>query len=460
MDAQGETTNRFAVRLTLSAVCEGTAGALLLSSVLLAHPIASILFAANGRDLRPGMVAALGLVQAAAGMLGLGCWVAAVLLRSGDRRLPIRRGHIVALALAAAVALVATEVLLRVRGVLEWGSGLRTPLPWSAMRPGEELYLRPGRYAQEVGGDFGPERRRVVIATVNRFGLRGNAPLQPERVDRYRVVALGGSTTFGYTVTDGEEWPARLEVAFGGRAEVLNAGRPGATTFRNFTYLRDRLSQLKPDTVVLYEGFNDLWRAVRRHRGEQPDYGRVDDGLPASPELLDLGPPQPWPLRPSFLAFRLGAWFNGRFGDPTPSRDAPGSDEPFVLDPAIVGIYSHNLRAMVALCREQGSRPVVATFAAAADPSRPQSERRLRLKYVLDNIPQLDVVGAERAIETYRELTREVARVEGATLVDLAAAFGTDPAHFTDTVHFTPAGEQRVADLLAASLRGMEPRLR
>jgi lysophospholipase L1-like esterase len=455
-----ETTNRFTVRLTASAACEGVAGVLLLSSVMMAHPIASILFATNGRDLRPGMVAAIGLVQTAAGVLGLACWVAAALLRSSDRRLPIRRGHIVALALAAAVAVVTTEVLLRVRGVLEWGSGLRTPLPWSAMRPGEELYLRPGCYAQEVSSDFEPGRRRVVVATVNRFGLRGSAPLQPERAGRYRVVALGGSTTFGYTVTDGEEWPVRLEVAFGGRAEVLNAGRPGATTFRNFTYLRDRLSQLRPDAVILYEGFNDLWRAVRRHRGEQRDYGRVDDGLPATPEVLDLGPPQLWPLRPSFLAFHLGAWVNGRFGDPTPSRDALGSDEPFVLDPAIARIYSHNLRAMIALCREQGSRPVVATFAAAADPSRPPSERRLRLKYVLDNVPQLDVVRAEGAIETYRELTREAARGEGAILVDLAVAFGRDPAHFADTVHFTPTGEQRVADLLAQSLRDIEPRLR
>jgi lysophospholipase L1-like esterase len=126
--------------------------------------------------------------------------------------------------------------------------------------------------------------------------------------------------------------------------------------------------------------------------------------------------------------------------------------EPFVFDPAVVSIYERNLKAAVRLCRNRGVQPVLATFASCDDLSLPPAEQQRRLRYVTQEIPQLDATTGHQAMELYRDVTRRVAREEGSPLVDLARRMTKDLSAFTDTIHFTPAGERRLAELLAEDL--------
>jgi lysophospholipase L1-like esterase len=314
--------------------------------------------------------------------------------------------------------------------------------------------LRPGTFAHRGVSDFDPGYERVLFVRINRHGLRGEPLVMPKAAGTRRVVALGGSTTFGYSVDDHEAWPSRLASTLGPGYEVLNAGRPGATTYRNFAYLRDHLLRLDPDVLILYEGFNDMWRAVRRHAGEQADYGIVDEGLPPTPGALDQGDPLPWAWRVSLLGDRGARWIGHRLGAWRPSwPEPPVGGGPFEFDPAIVSIYEKNLAAMVRLGRAHGVQPVLATFAACDDAALPPAEIERRMSYVTREIPQLDPVTALRAMELYREVTRRVARTEGVPLVDLAVVLPKDLRAFTDTVHFTPEGERAVAEALAEALR-------
>ena len=269
---------------------------------------------------------------------------------------------------------------------------------------------------------------------------------------------MGGSTTLGYTVTDGEDWPTQLGRMLGEGFEVLNAGRPGATTYRDFAYLRDYLADLELDVVVLYEGFNDMWRGVRRHGGDQPDYGVVDEGLPPTGEPFDRGRPPSSAL----AALVRGLPWSPRAGTPVGERLPPGPEPPirpgaFHFDPAIVSIYERNLGAMVRLCRSRGVQPVIATFAGCDNPTASPGERRQRLRYVLEQIPQLDEASAQLGMDMYRHATRRVARAEHVTLVDSARLMTKGLDAYTDTVHFTPAGELQLARLLADAIRQTAP---
>jgi lysophospholipase L1-like esterase len=371
------------------------------------------------------------------------------------RRLPITRGTAFFAALAALGAFVLVEGALRVRGFREWGSFLRTPLPLSAMRPAGGQALQPGLYVSRAVDDLDANASRVVFFTINRFGFRGHGPVMPKPAGTVRIVCLGGSTTFGYHVTDGEEWPARLgtKLPEGGPIDVVNAGRPGATTWSDFRALRDRLLQFEPDVVLLYEGFNDLWRGVRRHAAVQEDYGAVEDRVPPTWEPLDLGPPRGWPLRVSFAAYYTGRRLEHLL-DRDAVRPVPPLDQLF--HPAIVDLYATNLAALVRLCRVHDAIPMVVTFAGCDDARAGSKEAARCLQYVLDEIPPLDVATALRGLELYREQTRQVARREGAPLVDLARLLPKDADNFTDTVHFSARGEERVAELLAHALE-VEP---
>jgi lysophospholipase L1-like esterase len=455
MDDDGEVGNRFQ-RAVTAARLVGVLGiaCLGMSVLVLSRPVAVFLFSGDGTSLHPFLEKAVGWAQLVTGLLGLLLVLAAEKSRRlATWRLPLWIGDLVLLGAAATIALGLAEGWLRIRGAREWGSATSTPLTLEDMRRDGGLPLRPGVFAQRAVSDFDAHYDRVVLATINRFGLRGPLPVMPKPPGRVRVVALGGSTTFGYSVADGEDWPSQLDRLLGGRYEVVNGGRPGATTFRNFAYLRDHLLKLEPDVVVLYEGFNDMWRAVRRHAGDQPDYGIVDEGLPASDAPLDQGEPARWPWRLSFLAYRGASWLGPRLGAWKPSwPEPPVGGGPFRFAAAVVSVYELNLKAMVRLCRSRGVQPVVATFAGCDDPSLPRAEQQRRLRYVTREIPQLDATTGQQAMELYRDVTRRVAREEGVPVVDLARRMTKDLSAYTDTVHFTPAGERRLAELLAEEL--------
>jgi lysophospholipase L1-like esterase len=204
---------------------------------------------------------------------------------------------------------------------------------------------------------------------------------------------------------------------------------------------------------LLYEGFNDMWRGVRSHFAEQADYGVVVETLPGAEQSLDLGAPREWPLRPSFLAHQAGAWLERRLDSDSRNPGDRASAGSFRLDPAIVAIYSHNLRAMVSLCRRNGVRVLVLTFAGCDKPGAGEAEQRRRLRYVLDSMPALDPSSAQEALALYREETRRVARAEGVPLFDLASEMTRDLDSFTDTVHFSPRGESEVAEHVFKALR-------
>jgi len=444
---------RFLRRVTAVEAARGLGLACIAASILgLSRPVSLLLFSANGDTFPRGVESWVGSAQLVTGLLGLALFAVSTLRRLSAWLLPVRRGDLVLLTVAFLVVFGLAEGLVRYQGARQWGSATRTPLSFDVMgAAGGGQPLRPGVFAQRALSDFDPAYDRVILATINRFGLRGPLPAAAKPASRSRIIALGGSTTFGYMVQDGEDWPSQLALLLGEGYEVLNAGRPGATTFRNFAFLRDHLLQLDPDVVVLYEGFNDMWRGVRRHAGDQPDYGVVDEALPASPGPLDQGDPVAWPWRPSFLAYhvarRLAAPWRPSWPEP------PIGDGPFRFDPAVVSIYERNLGAMVRLCRNRGVRPLIVTFAGCDDASASPGEQERRMAYVRRSIPQLDTVSGRQAMEIYRDVTRRVARELGVPLVDLARLMTKDLDAYADTVHFTPAGERRVAEILARTLR-------
>lgn len=448
-------SNRFLAAWTAGAAARQLGWlALLTASVVLSRPLALSLFSPDGEVLGSGVIGALETARlvvalAGAGLLALGLYAP----RLERVSLRVRQGTALLAALGLVAAFLLAEAGLRFRNWRDWGSAFATPLPLSSIRPKGGLLLRPGVYGTAVGNDFAPGPRQRVLFTINGYGLRGTLPKVPKPAGIRRVVCLGGSSTFGYTVTDGKEWPARLGELLGPSVDVVNAGRPGSTTWSDFRYLRDRLLRLEPDVVILYEGFNDMWRGIRRHMREQPDYGIVDERLPADEgEALDLGPRRPWPVRLSFVMRQVGDVLEDRLEPPEVRDLPPSAKESFRFDPAIVDLYARNLRAMVRLCHARGVPVAVATFAGCDDPGEGPADQRLRLKYVLDNIPALDLRTAQEGLDLYREITRRVAREERATLLDAALLMPKGKALFSDTIHFTPAGELELARRFAEAL--------
>ncbi len=83
---------------------------------------------------------------------------------------------------------------------------------------------------------------------------------------RPRIVAMGGSTTGGAFQNDdlSEFYPAKLDGMLEGRAQVLNQGVGGWTTWHIRRFVERNLDALAPDVLILYVGHNDLLTPVPR----------------------------------------------------------------------------------------------------------------------------------------------------------------------------------------------------
>jgi hypothetical protein len=109
----------------------------------------------------------------------------------------------------------------------------------------------------------------------NALGFRGPEIITPKPEGTYRIVCLGGSSTYGHgPSSDAKTWPARLEAHLRAdrphlNIEVINAGCRGYSSFESLTNYAFRVSDLEPDHVVVYHTVNDMRCAL--YPGVQPD---------------------------------------------------------------------------------------------------------------------------------------------------------------------------------------------
>lgn len=96
----------------------------------------------------------------------------------------------------------------------------------------------------------------------NSLGIR-NAEIPVEPHDRYRIVVLGDSHTFGFGVIEEQTWPRLLERSLRDRTgdrqvEVINAGIEGLAIEQEIQFFQDCFVTLKPNLVILTYYWNDM----------------------------------------------------------------------------------------------------------------------------------------------------------------------------------------------------------
>ncbi|MCH2107367.1 MAG: SGNH/GDSL hydrolase family protein, partial [Planctomycetes bacterium] len=197
------------------------------------------------------------------------------------------RKPLTAVALSLAACVLALEVLPRLADIPGLTRAdldpIRHELDKANIQPHPYLaYANRPNYESRAGA-----KRRV---SHNSMGLRGPEVELPKPAGRFRIICLGGSSTYGHgPSSNGATWPARLEhhlrTARPDRdIEVVNAGCRGYSTFESLGNYAFRLSDLDPDLVLIYHTVNDMrcalyldvqrdnthWRAVWKDPQRSP----------------------------------------------------------------------------------------------------------------------------------------------------------------------------------------------
>jgi len=249
--------------------------------------------------------------------------------------------------------------------------------------------------------------------TINSIGLRGDE-VPARRPGSRRVLCFGDSITFGYGTGDDETYPFHLgQLLEDGLVEVLNAGVTGFTSHQVLGHVRRLLPMLRPDVVTVCIGWNDgnVRTADDREYARRLALARDVDGALDRSYLYRA-------VKTAYLRSQV--------------RSATGA----ARDVARVGLeqYKENLAAIVAECRKAGVRPVFIALPRRKDPSETRSTGTPYAAALLEtaralSVPLLSV--GELGIDTPRSSTKE---------------------YFIDSLHFSPAGSERMAEILAPQL--------
>jgi lysophospholipase L1-like esterase len=97
----------------------------------------------------------------------------------------------------------------------------------------------------------------------NSMGYRGDEIEMPKPDGRFRIVCMGGSTTYTNNIDDYKmSYPYLLEKKLKERGyeniDVINSGVSGWTSWESLINFELRVLDLDPDMIILYHGINDI----------------------------------------------------------------------------------------------------------------------------------------------------------------------------------------------------------
>jgi len=279
----------------------------------------------------------------------------------------------------------------------------------------------------------------------NSFGYRDHEfPLQKPDGE-YRIVAIGGSSTYTERVKDNTKtFTAQLEQVLKGdygydNVEIINAGVGGYNSWESLINLQFRVLDLNPDLVVVYQGTNDVHaRLVPPALYQGDNSGRR--------KQWSVPPVSIWE-RSVFLrtiSRRLGFSYQvglGTFVNAPTSRPGVINDFDEMLGGDLIEIlvknppvyFERNLKNMIAIAHEHG---VTIMFATWAHSSRFE-----------------DYASTEHYEQGFQENNAVVVSVaeshNNVPLFDFAAVMPQDESYWADGRHVNEKGAIKKAELFA-----------
>ncbi len=279
----------------------------------------------------------------------------------------------------------------------------------------------------------------------NALGYRGEELQIPKPDGTFRIVALGGSTTYSTGTSPQESYPALLQrelrESYGyANVEVVNAGFLGYTSWEALATFAFRALELEPDMVIYYEGVNDL---SVRERSSVDCYAGTNAmrGLnPVRGVFIERTGAYPDSTLARFIGVNTGALPNPLALDtafePTLVECAE-DDGAMTIETRLAQnmptYFERNLRNLVLLARANGVQPIISTWVYNTEANRPDLWRE--------------------QIALQNDVLIQMTNALDVPLVDLARTFPVDNAFWeADGIHMLAGGTQEQAKQYARFL--------
>ena len=282
------------------------------------------------------------------------------------------------------------------------------------------------------------------LTSHNSLGYRNDEFSAKKPSNVYRIVALGGSSTYDVRIEDNAKtFTAQLEKLLTEKygyknVQVINAGVPGYNSWEMLINLEFRVLDLDPDLIIIYEGTNDV-----HARLVVPSTYRGDDSGRRSQWMI---PPVPlWEhsallrIISRMMNFTRQVSVDDFVSPPTylswpfESRlDEDGLDPTKILEENPPIYFQRNLENMIAVANEQGVEVLFSTWAYS-----PYLNDYASKEYY------------QQGFQENNEVVKEVATSHHIPLFDFASVMPQDTKYWADGRHVNEAGALVKATLFA-----------
>jgi len=270
-----------------------------------------------------------------------------------------------------------------------------------------------------------------------------NPPNLP--ADAITVFLFGGSAAWGYGARDDYTIASRLSQLLNAqnpRFRVFNYAEPAYTFTQGLIYLITRLREgLRPDYVIFYDGFNDVYGAYQSGQaGTLHNVAQVKEKLETKPRQLYWEAVQEWLQENIYLYNKVAHKIYLHFHPEERYREAGAKltdPELKVLAAELVQYYAQSLELLDHLSQAYGFK-----YACFWQPAIYTETK------VLPQETRIDVrLGDKKFGKLYRYANQDLARRSLPHFYNLAGVMGqrTQPCYL-DLVHMTEDGYGQVAE--------------
>jgi len=324
-----------------------------------------------------------------------------------------------------------------------------TPLA-SRVRGGKIVLFPYKRYVIE--NDKFPVMDKHIVRSNNSLGLRGDEP-PADYKEHFSLIAVGGSTTEGFYLSDGKSWPEQLGRRFERsftRVWANNAGMDGHSTFGHAVLLKDYLLALKPKALFFLTGLNDMGLASA---GPYDELLTGDGPRPLASRLFIKAAQT---SRTIALAQNIYMHAMARKAGLVHAQLDLKAMTPAQVGPEVLKAmrakhapfaraYAGRLKGLITTARQNGIEPVLITQPLLCGKGKdPATGVDLVLLPTNDEFVNCGV--RWQVLEMYNDAARGVAAAEKTPLSDIAREMPKDSRNFYDLCHFTTAGAEALAE--------------
>jgi lysophospholipase L1-like esterase len=283
----------------------------------------------------------------------------------------------------------------------------------------------------------------------NSLGYRGAEFERTKPAGTYRIVALGGSTTYGISLSVNQTYPAKLQKILREdydylNVEVINGGVVAYSSYDTLANFLYRVLDIDPDMIIVYHAVNDVVARLvdpEYYNGQNPARGiwrTVPDRL--SPSTLyryvaiNLG----WMRDPSTINARIRTTRDIELcQDPVYCANL-GATPGEILAANPPTYFERNLRNLIALAETNHVLVMLSSWAYFPEP--------------VNGGQYMTYHHMQQGVAEHNAITERLAEALNVPFYDLAGNMPSDESLWIDGLHMTPAGTQEMAAQYAAFL--------